>query len=454
MKVWLQIIAYSFFLVSLSQCASFQKENHMEKEIWRTQQLIEKSQNLTWPPFDLREYNFWLVSNEYQLLKQFKNGKITSLSYYQFKQQIPQIPFMHQLIELNNEKILLINVDHPSVQKKNEIAQNLLNKGFFTFYQNNSSLWQQSLTAPTPILYPFLERPRLYRRLMLSALKDFLHTKDKKHLQAFSWWYHKWAKEFPIEALSSTDRYAGSAQYYTFKQLHSNAPSSKDAFSFYKSREFSKENFNEEFFDLLNESQFLGFLSGLILDELEKNPKNWKKLVASGLSPLEVLAKKSKAKKQILQPSQQREYLHISVRKMHQLQQNEQLDQSIKSLANFKNIKVILNEKNFLKEAPLIKDQYHSFFNFIGMTDIKLHTLNSVVKLKSSLVTFNLDSTSIWISAYKTPCHNSSNSTVLTFSASAITENKDGTLTIDGQHILKNQFKKKKYRHNTFYCLN
>ena len=215
------------------------------------------------------------------------------------------------------EEILNLYFPKASPEKLEEIAINFIDtyifhEAFHYFVQDPSTDWKKELDGESSraTVYPSNSTPRIYRNhiyeLLIKAYMDAGNA--EKYLAQAKYWYDKYQEEFASEAkaIAYTDRNEGTARYVEYMSdllfTHGLDLSKEEIQS--KIREV-KANY-QVLSSPSTESYEIGFIAGVILDEIDTS---WKeRMHYEGGTPLSLLFEHIVAVRE--EPAMEVDYIH------------------------------------------------------------------------------------------------------------------------------------------------
>jgi hypothetical protein len=162
------------------------------------------------------------------------------------------------------------------------------------FHQLGQKDWKRKAAGFRGTSVPLKSAPRIYRRMLYQRLDDFFMSngENKKALGQAAYWYRLWSKEFPGEALATTDGYEGTARYFetVAEAVAMTGCQSSDA----QLRDYILKVIDREvrprapWTALDAEGYSIGGIASFILRLIHQD-KNWFSTVSQGPTPVEIL---------------------------------------------------------------------------------------------------------------------------------------------------------------------
>ncbi len=396
------ILCCSFFLVS---CAS--KEKSLNASVEKTAKnliLLYKDSNRPWPTYNLMDYPILFVSFKEKVAKRLIRNELQSLEWSQWKNKIPKTKIGFDTQKIDDQQYLILHLDNYSNPSPEDLMTVIVHEGFHVFFQQE---WKKQKNAEgRGDIYPLQAIPRYYRWEMKKNLVNHLHFKDPKSLQKYSYWFYKWKNNFKEEYENYTDRFEGTAQFYTNDMMtlfYNNHSSSKlEPYEFFRKKSETSPSFQQRF-SLSHESYVLGTLTGILLNQ---GGTNWQQSVRLGSSPMELLAQRFKPLRDKVDNAAQTEFLRASIREMHKIDADGKLDKIISDLANPKVLKVVVPSAGLQFSSFSTQGVYRSFFDFPGIKEVQMIELASPHTFSSPSFEFSFQPGEHWVTAKKTPCSN------------------------------------------------
>ncbi len=297
---------------------------------------------------------------------------------------------------------------------------------------------KKTQNAPQPI-YPPSALSRYYRWEMFQALKRSLQRPRLAHLQAYSFWYYRWSKNFRAEAKSPLDHAPQlvadflPSLLYGKKQRRILKKKGRRRILNQQMPHYSPQ----EAFSLAYESQMLVPLAVIILEERKIPPLSDRSQPMD--SPLALLARLQPAKNQPIDHNEQNRWVLGSVTKMRVMDPQGKMDRAIKDLATPGKLRVVFEREESRDSTKNPQLRYRSFFNFRGLQGVELgwDSADAWSSLQKDRALFEKGAPLIM--AERTPCDFKGKSRVMTFDGSQVSRDKK-TLTLPGGHLQRDGF--------------
>jgi hypothetical protein len=438
-----------FSLIFLSQCASIETAKKSRiTEVTRNLDLEIKNTS-NWSHFKPENHTLWLYSLKDQWLYEYKNFQFGEINFHENKKWIPENDLLFNVLE-SSQVILATNIDHKDFKQSPLIAHFILRELFITFHERQNSHWHKKISKTLVPSYPSLERPRYYRFEMILNLENFIKSKNKESLHAFSWWFKKWKDEFKDEFDLQLDRRLGAAEFYSYSQnILPEQNNILDLIKKYKKDNFTSQDFRLELFNLNNEAYYLGLLSGLSLVHTELDKVKWVKRLENGESFLDIISNHFSASPQKVNPQLIDQYISLNLKRMDLLDPLNILSQTLMKLSNDKTLRAVINNKKLQFIIPIKSQDFESFFNFKDLDHVTLTLLNKNLDLSFKGTTYTISPDQAWIKAKSTACNGSSNgnfSILLFDSPESMAKTSWGKIIKDSKKIVRKNI--------NWYCIN
>jgi len=407
-------------------CSHFSKDRVVDRTALKLAQklsLLDPQKGFDgWLDFDINQFPILLFDKHSSRTYHIQNGRVIEVSNHELPKEFLNGSLTFDVAPFRDHEALVLFYNSETVDRNNLLELNLLyftvHEGFHLFYQKNNKVFQQQPTHQSRgEFYPILEQPRYFRYEMFRALNRYLKTSDPRSLNAYSWWYFKWYENHREEVSSYTDRIEGSAQYYSnqaMTRIYNSETASKLKPAQHFKKVLMKGGDKYKWFALDKEAYLLGPLTGIILDRLQN--KNWKKQVNEKDSPLLLLARMYRPRRQPIDPQLKEEYLLLSVKKMQEVDQNGVLDQTVSQLANPSTIRLVLSHGADTKLSSFSSNgSYRSFFEFKGLDGISITPLSSNMLIQSPGLKIELTDKSALVLSSKNPCSQQNGGTLFLF---------------------------------------
>lgn len=213
----------------------------------------------------------------------------------------------YEFFELAGKSSASLNMEEPGSEQLELITHE------FFHYQGQKN-WKREGAGSRGTAYPLEWKPRFYRRMINDRLKDVLQSGKLSDLQAASFWFQKWAKEYPNEVLSTTDGYEGTANYVELMSTAIAELGCSASDSDLRAKAIKIVNSSHSYIldpaqlSLDGEGYSIGSLAALLLRFNLKNLSAWNQSVKEGKTPLEILLKSVEPSTQVADKSIARSY--------------------------------------------------------------------------------------------------------------------------------------------------
>ena len=247
-----------------------------------------------WPNYDWKTINIVFVEpGAPTLVWRGETGVIETVAD---ESQIPETARhgTYSFFDWKGQKTVSLNVADKVLQSNGRILQLATHEGFHYHGQDGWARAENSGDRGT--LHPQGHEARLMRRMLYQRLKDYFVSKgaDSSALGRAAYWLQQWKAKAPAEALSTTDGYEGTAEYFErITRFFSIAGcSASDAEILKLALESSELNDPNPMSNMAADSEGyeIGSLAGFIL-RLIKNDGRWYDEAKQGSTPVESLLK-------------------------------------------------------------------------------------------------------------------------------------------------------------------
>ncbi len=413
-KKLISTLALAVLMLGVDGCAS--KQEAYDTTILQTAKILSalyKAPRRPWPQFNLLNHPILFVSFEEETLKRFIKSELQDLKFENWKSKIPRTKVDFDSQEIDGRRYLILHLDNVEELSSAKLVTIAIHEGFHNFGQIE---WkQQKQSEGRGNIYPFKAIPRYYRWEMKTHLLNYFKSKKKGELQKYAYWYYKWKTNFPEEYNNYTDRFEGTAQYYTNAMMTIYNSQRKKAkvspLEVFQNNKATNQSFRK-MFNLSYESYVLGTLTGILLDEMFS--QGWQKTAMLGPSSLELLARNFQPIRDSIEHKEQNEFVAASLREMRKVDGDGNLDRIISDLASPNKLKVVIPSKGLQFSSFSTEGVYRSFFNFPGIKDVEMIGLASTHTIRGRGFALEFKPKSYWVTAQQTPC-GKKHSTILVF---------------------------------------
>ena len=441
---------------SITRCATTRKDmvSKTDQVTQNLEGLYSGKVPLAWGKKSLLDYPILFISFKHKYIERFYKGERQLLNFMKWEKEIPTSGTSFGLFKKDKTNHLVIYLDNDSKNNTDNTTHTILHEGFHFFVQSDKKKWKQLEGNPNRgTLYPLEAIPRYYRWEMYKSLESYLESPGKEKLRGFSWWFNRWKVNFPDEYKNFTDRIEGSAQYYSnamMTRLHNlKRTKLRSEFENFKAYFISKTDPKKRF-RLDFESYLIGPLASMVLDQLKVS--KWKNKVEKGASPLQLLAKKNKPKRQKINNIVQNEFLQVSIKEMQKIDKEGKLDRIISLLANPKTHRVVVDNKNLQFTSFAAKGMFKPSFNFQDTGDLQFIALSSPHKVSGLNIDINYKKGDHWIMLSGSPCLKKGSTTLLLYESKNLNF-KNGYVQTQTRPLIHAPVKRIKKNKANWYCV-